>query len=138
MEPLDNDNKYEMNANIKPQIGAGLAITSNASRVLCDFGLKEALAKVSLDMAKVQFLRSSDGVVIDEKSYAGAEEELGAPLWQIHRADLHDTLLRKARELGVDICMSAKFMSVDAEVPSVRLENGTVLQADVVIAADGE
>lgn len=89
-------------------------------------------------MAKVQFLRSSDGVVIDEKSYAGAEAELGAPLWQIHRADLHDAMLSKARELQVDIRMRAKFASVDADVPSVTLEDGMVLRADVVIAADGE
>ncbi|PVH84302.1 FAD/NAD(P)-binding domain-containing protein [Cadophora sp. DSE1049] len=115
----------------------GLLVSPNASRVLCDMGLREGLEKVAIHMKRVLFLKYDDGTVLSEQHYDDAEESLGAPLWQLHRADLHDALLGKARQLGVEITMGAKVKSFDWQAPSVLLEDGEAVMADVVLAADG-
>jgi salicylate hydroxylase len=119
------------------QVGAGLLISSNASRILCDMGLREPLEKVATHMKRVVFVKYDDGTILSEQKYDGAEEELGAPLWQLHRADLHKILLEKAQELGVEITMGAKVSSFDWNAPSASLESGEVVEADVILAADG-
>ena len=113
-------------------------ISSNASRILCDMGLRKALDDVAIHMKRVIFLKYDDGKILSEQQYNGAEEKLGAPLWQIHRADLHDVLLAKARELGVEIIMGAKVKSFDWDAPNALLEDGKVVKADVILAADGQ
>lgn len=113
-------------------------MSSNASRVLCDMGLRERLEKVATHMKRVIFMKYDDGTVLSEQHYDDAEETLGAPLWQLHRADLHNALLEKARQLGVEITMGAKVKNFDCQAPSVLLEDGEAILADVILAADGQ
>jgi salicylate hydroxylase len=56
----------------------------------------------------------------------------------IHRANFHEILHAQAHELGVDIKLGSKVEAYDAGTPSVTLENGQVLIADLIVAADGE
>ncbi len=112
-------------------------ISSNASRILVDMGLRETLDATAIHMKRVVFKKWDDGSVLFEQSYLDAEENLGAPLWQIHRADLHAALLGKAVEAGVNIRMSSKVTKYNWDEPSATLEDGEVLKADVIVAADG-
>lgn len=112
-------------------------ISCNASRVLVDLGLQAALDEVGTHMKRTLFVKHDSGQSISETSYAGVEEELGAPLYQIHRADLHDVLLAKAKSLGVKLIMGAVVTEFNDAGPSVKLVDGTVYCADVVVAADG-
>ncbi|CZR65127.1 uncharacterized protein PAC_15027 [Phialocephala subalpina] len=89
-------------------------------------------------MKRVVFLKYDDGTILSDQQYNDAEERLGAPLWRLHRADLHDVLLAKARELGVEITMGAKVKSFDWQAPSASLEGGEAVRADVILAADGQ
>jgi salicylate hydroxylase len=88
-------------------------------------------------MKKVVFKKFDDGTVLDQRIYLNVENELGAPIWQIHRADLHDVLLAKALDTGVTIKMNAKVTHYDWAAPSAALEDGSIIKADVIIAADG-
>ena len=101
-------------------------ISANATKVLIDFGLREKLQAVGTDMRRVVFKKFDDGTILDERIYEGTEEKLGAPNWQIHRADLHDALLEKAKDSGVVILMRAKVKKYDWEAPSTVLEDGKV------------
>lgn len=113
-------------------------ISSNASRILCDMGLRNPLDEVSIHMKRVIFMKHDDGMILTEQHYNDdVEEKLGAPLWQIHRADLHDVLLAKARELSIEITMGAKVKCFDWDAPSALLEDGTVVKAHVILVADG-
>ncbi|KAH8795344.1 hypothetical protein BGZ57DRAFT_780583 [Hyaloscypha finlandica] len=113
-------------------------ISSNASRILCDMGLRESLDHVGIHMRRVVFMKHDDGAVLSDTRYSDdVEEKLGAPLWQIHRADLHDVLLAKAREIGVKILMGAKVERFDWDAPSALMEGGTAVKADVILVADG-
>ncbi|CZR56825.1 uncharacterized protein PAC_06714 [Phialocephala subalpina] len=118
-------------------IGAGLMISANATRILIGMGLRNRLEACGIDMKRVVFKKFDDGIVLDERMYEGTEEKLGAPNWQVHRADLHDALLEKATESGVVIQMGAKVQKYDWDAPSALLEDGSVVQGDVILAADG-
>lgn len=112
-------------------------ISSNASRILCDMGLREPLDACGIHMKRVVFMKHDDGTTLNDQTYYDAEAQLGGPLWQIHRADLHNVLLAKAQKLGVEITMGAKVKSFDWDAPNALLEDGTVVTADVILAADG-
>jgi salicylate hydroxylase len=43
-----------------------------------------------------------------------------------------------ALQLGVDVKVNHKVVEYNEESPSVKVEDGTVLSTDLVIAADGE
>ena len=61
-----------------------------------------------------------------------------APYYVSHRANFHEILHARAHELGVDLKLGSKVEVYDAESPSVTLENGRILIADLIVAADGK
>ena len=64
-----------------------------------------------------------------------AREEFGAPLYTVHRVDLHNELIHLSSAL--DYRLSSRVVEADAEEGSVLLEDGTRHHADLIIAADG-
>ena len=56
----------------------------------------------------------------------------------IHRADLLDTLISEAQELGVEIKYASVVTSIGFEQGSIKLISGEVFIGDVVLGADGE
>lgn len=56
----------------------------------------------------------------------------------IHRADYHRVLLDEALRLGVTIRLDSNVQSADFESPSVTLDTGASIDADVVVVADGQ
>ena len=84
------------------EVGAGVMLSPNATRVLNAFGLGEALAKASFNP---RFTAVRDGVTGELLSTAtlgveGRHAGDGSPFWHIHRADLHAALERQGG--GVD------------------------------------
>lgn len=113
-------------------------ISSNCTRVLLDMGgMRERLDKVGAPLKRVRF-HDKTGNQIAEKLYKDAEKEYGFPTWMIHRGDLHDCLLDKARELNINIKMSSLVKEFDGHGPSLTLEDGTILKADVILCGDGK
>lgn len=100
-------------------------------------GMHEPLDNCASRMRRVIFKRSDDGTVLDERSYPDYDETLGGPNWQIHRADLHDVLLKKAQSLNIEISMGCKVKTYNANLPAAILEDGTIIEADVIVVADG-
>lgn len=66
------------------------------------------------------------------------EEKFGSPYVQVHRGDLYQALLVKARETGATFCLSSKIVDYQLDEPSLMLENGDKIRSDLIIAADGE
>src|SRR4249920_2137330 len=76
------------------QVGAGIQISSNATRILRSLGLGEALARACVYPEGRDYRAWDDG----ERLYytplgARAEAQFGAPYYHAHRADLLDVLL---------------------------------------------
>lgn len=64
-------------------------------------------------------------------------DRFGAPYYVVHRANLQLAMHKLALDLGVEVKVSSGVNRYDAETPSVGLEDGSVYQADLVVAADG-
>ncbi|KAI0884110.1 putative salicylate hydroxylase [Annulohypoxylon maeteangense] len=116
------------------EVGAALLITPNGERVLSRLGFDFKRARAD-DMTCFEVL---DGVTfkpLHRAELSNAREEYGAPLYTVHRVDLHNELLRLTSAL--DIQLSSKVVAADAEQGFVLLEDGTKHYADLIIGADG-
>lgn len=61
----------------------------------------------------------------------------GAPFWDLHRVDVQLALVTRAKELGADLRLDARVVNIDFDAPSLTLQSGEKMQADLVIGADG-
>jgi salicylate hydroxylase len=120
------------------EIGAGIALSANATRLLERLGLGERLAAVSAQPSALVFRRWDDGRVIAahamDRSYRAA---FGAPYYTVHRADLQRVLL-EAIDAKV-IRLGCRCVEVEDGVEEGRLafDGGEAAAAHVVLGADG-
>jgi salicylate hydroxylase len=116
------------------EVGAGLQISPNGFAVLRALGLDEVLQA-----------RSVQAEAISLRDYRGGEvlrldlTTLERPEYHfIHRADLIDSLADGARAAGVKLRLMQRVAAVEAGArPVVRMVNGSSLDVDLVIGADG-
>lgn len=66
------------------------------------------------------------------------EQTYNAPYLVIHRAELLKALAEKAKGIGVTILLGSVIESIDFNKPSILMEDKSVLEADLIIGADGE
>ena len=125
-------------------VGAGIQVSPNVSRLLIRWGLGAALAATAVQPEAIVFRRYNTGERVGYSHWGSALiPEHGAPYYHIHRADYHTLLLRLARAApGVNIRLGATVRNVQPDPaveggPSVTLVSGEVIHADLVIAADG-
>lgn len=122
------------------EVGAGIQLGSNATRILIGWGLEAALTDVA---ARPQRLHVRDGIggaeVGTMELGAAFERRYGAPYLTIHRADLQAVLLEAAQRAGVHVRLAARINSVQSNGQSVGvcIGNGHREQADVLVGADG-
>ena len=120
------------------QVGAGIQISSNATRILRTLGLGESLARVAV-YAEGRDYRAWDA---GERLYytplgARAEAHFGAPYYHAHRADLLDVLLGGFGEKGFRLNAHVERFEQDANGVTVTFADGTNITGDVLIGADG-
>jgi len=125
-------------------VGAGLQVTPNATRLLHRWGLGQALAVVAVEPTGFVFCRYDTGSRVGyTRMGTHMVEKHGLPYYHIHRADYQAILLHLARAApGVRIRLNAAVRDVQPDPtqeggPSVTLASGEVLYADVIIGADG-
>ena len=123
------------------EIGAGIQISANASRVLHGVGLEEALTKVAVIPTAQQFRVYSTGELLHEIPLGAAHERShGAKYYHLHRADLHAVLAAKVRELDPDAVVlrtAAESYTETRDSVTVKFANGTTASGDLLIGADG-
>lgn len=122
------------------QIGAGLQLTPNATRLLARWGLRSHIESLVTDPQVFSVLRYSDGKVLAERQKYGEEmlSKYKANFWDIHRADLQIALFRRAEELGVEFRFNSLVKEHDFDNCAITLSNGDRLEGDLIIAADGK
>lgn len=124
------------------EVGAGLQLTPNATRILRDFGLLERLEAVAVAPRALEVRDGRSGAVITRAEYAPASGRYGAPFLVVHRADLQGLLADAALEAGCAIALGAELASVEPAFGSVRavVSQGDDLiahGADILVGADG-
>jgi salicylate hydroxylase len=128
-------------ANEIGEVGAGIQILPNSSRVLQSWGMKEALDKYLTKPSRVNMLHWKGEVISHMDFEESASRYPGTFYWDFHRANLHRCLLDRAIELGATIKTKARVLDVqpsfDGSNATLILENGESYTADLVIGADG-
>jgi 2-polyprenyl-6-methoxyphenol hydroxylase-like FAD-dependent oxidoreductase len=123
------------------EVGAGLTLTPNATRVLDHLGLGSALERIGSTPARGAVLHWRTGAEIIENTRAATiAATYGARYCQVHRADLHEMLRAgTARFAPHCIRLGARFDDVRFEHGSVRsiFADGRESTADVLVGADG-
>jgi salicylate hydroxylase len=127
---------YESQPELK-EIGAGVALGPNAMKALRAIGLEEPVRAIGWE-AQAHALRNwknARAIMLTPNDMQVAR--YGAAGCFAHRADLLDAL---ANELPAEIVtLGARCVAVDGggEVASARFTDGSVIEADVIVGADG-
>ncbi|KAL4747963.1 hypothetical protein BDW72DRAFT_162475 [Aspergillus terricola var. indicus] len=124
------------------EVGAAIHVAPNASRILQSWGVDmEALQAVQCNAIRVWDAQgnfvSTTAAAKDYQEHLKISEA-----WLLtHRVDLHNAMRAAAtKEVNgrrVQIRLSSRIMTVDAEAGAVTLDDGSVYTADLVIGADG-
>ena len=129
---------YEQ-AEILSELGAGIQLSPNATKVLNYLGLFKDLEPYIFEPNSFQFLNFSTGKVISERKLGETiKKDFNSPNYDIHRADLQRVLLNKIKVKNIDFHSNMKVTNVGNNKNSAFIEvDGKEIQADLVIGADG-
>ena len=122
------------------EVGAGLQMAPNASRVLKRWGLLEKALEIGVRPKHLVFRDAVTGEELTRQTLGGEfEERYGAPYVVIHRSDLHRVLLEACQEAGVRLVNDVTVESVETVKGRgvAHTAGGADYEADVVIGADG-
>ncbi|KAH0354221.1 FAD/NAD(P)-binding domain-containing protein, partial [Aureobasidium melanogenum] len=123
------------------EVGAGIQVLPNSSRVLIQWGLEERLLR-HVTFPDECMMLGWKGERLSSMDFVDATKEYGTPFWDFHRADLHKALLDRAVELGASFSINARVIDIRYEedakdTATVILKSGERLTADLVVGADG-
>jgi salicylate hydroxylase len=131
------------------EAGAGIQIAPNCTRILHAYGLLDEAKELGVLPASMVMKDALDGTVLTSLDLRDMEQRYGTPYIVIHRSDLHGLFLRACRRAGVDLRTSQHVTQYETAAAGsgepggtgggarVRLADGTVCEARLVIAADG-
>ncbi|KAH8766468.1 salicylate hydroxylase [Hyaloscypha sp. PMI_1271] len=128
-------------ANSLTEIGAGLQIAPNASRILARLGILGDVMEKANVLEHLSLRRWKDDSEIGTAPLMpGVGEKYGAPLCVIHRGDLQSTLLKALASLPipVEIHLGKRVIAIHPNFDaSIKLESGELVSGDILICADG-
>jgi salicylate hydroxylase len=128
---------YEQASTIS-EVGAGIQVSPNASRILHGLGLADELARTAVEPVAWHQRRWDDGRTLLRTPLAGAMlEAFGSPHYQTHRADLVATLLAAMDTDRVHV--GRRLVAVDSRNDRVEaaFADGSRAEADALVGADG-
>ena len=122
------------------EIGAGIQLSPNCSRVLHSLGLQDALQVSGFLPEGTQFRSWRSGKVISESPLGDtALKKYGAPYYHLHRGDLLALLVNAAEQLSnIQLTTNTRVIGCDQSTDSIRLRTASAEHAgDLLIGADG-
>ena len=120
------------------EVGAGIQISPNASRLLHRLGLADELARVGVKPLAWHQRRWDDGRTLLRSPLAEPlEATFGFPHYQLHRADLLVALATAIPAERVDLGHRITQVADQGDQVEARFANGTEVAVDVLVGADG-
>lgn len=126
------------------EVGAGIQIGPNVTRILQAWGLSDALRAVAAFPKRLQARDARSGRVVGELPLGErAQAVYGAPYASIHRADLHHMLAQAAMNAGAQVRLGHTLSQVQQQGDAVQLhgtqQDGLAWQwhAQALVGADG-
>jgi salicylate hydroxylase len=128
---------YERAAAVS-EVGAGIQVSPNASRVLHRLGLADRLAAMGVRPLAWHQRRWDDGRTLLRADLGDAViEAFGFPHYQMHRADLLRALVGALPPERLHVGHLLVDVADHDDRIEARFANGTTVEADVLIGADG-
>uniref|UniRef100_A0A0D2XBW0 FAD-binding domain-containing protein n=1 Tax=Fusarium oxysporum (strain Fo5176) TaxID=660025 RepID=A0A0D2XBW0_FUSOF len=126
-------------ASVLAEIGAGLQLTPNATRLLLRWGLKPSLEHLASSPEEFLIRRFDGRKVLGHRQNFAAEmlSKYKSPYWDMHRADLQLAMFERAKSLGIRFEFGTTVTDVDLAIPQLTTDKGDKITGDLVIAADG-
>ncbi|KAF5389185.1 hypothetical protein D9757_003487 [Collybiopsis confluens] len=124
------------------EVGAGIQVGPNLSRLLRKWGLERVLNDIAENdkPSWFTFHRYSTGEIVGMSRLEGKlDRAYGAPWHVLHRADLYGMLFSIASPY-IKLRLNSKVIHLETESihrPSVTLQTGEVISADLIVGADG-
>ncbi len=123
------------------ELGAGVQLSANGTRVLIALGLAQPMQAIASEPAGKQIRLFSTGRTWKLFDLgASSRADYGAPYWMVHRGDFHRVLLDafNARAPGrLHLGSRCTGFEEDGGGIYLRLANGERHRGDVVVGADG-
>ncbi|MCK1363022.1 FAD-dependent monooxygenase [Bradyrhizobium sp. 40] len=126
------------------EVGAGLQLSPNASRVLVELGLTERLRLRAVIPEAVSIMSArAGGELLRMPLGEAAAARAGAPYWVVHRADLQSALAGAVSDHpDIDLKLGATFEDVAPHAKGLTVvhRSGTIRRSDLasaLIGADG-
>jgi salicylate hydroxylase len=126
---------YESSPELK-EIGAGVALGPNAMKALRSVGLEDPVREIGYQ-APYQQLRTWKGRTISKTDAVDTVSRFGANACMAYRADLLDVLAQSVPSDIVSLSARCEAVTAGADGASARFRDGTEVEADVIIGADG-
>ena len=128
---------YEQ-AGLRSEVGAGIQLAPNCTRILRGFGVLPAVERVAVRPTTFEFRRWDDGRLLSATPLGDAiERSYGAPYLHAHRADLVAVLAAAVPAERVEVgrrCVGVEHHDGPAKI---RFADGSSAAADLVVGADG-
>jgi len=121
------------------EVGAGIQIAPNCTRILYEYGLLDEAKRLGVLPRNMVMRDALDARELTRLDLLDLERRYGFPYMVIHRSDLHGLFLRACQRAGVDLLTDQLVTGYQntATGARVRLADGSVHEAALVIAADG-
>jgi salicylate hydroxylase len=123
------------------EIGAGVQLAANGTRVLYELGIGDPLEAIATELGGKAIRLWNTGKSWDLIDLGTSSiERYGAPYFALHRADLHEVLARAVRAEKADaLRLNSRAIAFDQSDRGVtlRLETGETASGDALIGADG-
>ncbi|TNC22405.1 FAD-dependent oxidoreductase [Amycolatopsis alkalitolerans] len=122
------------------EVGAGLQLAPNATRILREWGLLDEIAQAGVLPRRLVL---ADAVSGDELVHAELTGEFKkryhAPYVVVHRSDLHRILVEACRRAGVTLETGRTVERVDSteDTAFTYCADGSVFESQIAVAADG-
>ena len=119
------------------EIGAGVALHANAMKVLRSLGLEDDVRATAGRSEWAVTRNGKTGRVISRTSRQQQAALFGSTGATVHRADLLDVLAQSLPSHVVTLGARCVGVEADGGVAAARLEDGSEVEADAIIGADG-
>src|SRR3954470_6508505 len=128
---------YEQ-AGLRSEVGAGIQLAPNCTRVLRGFGVLPAIERVAVRPTTFEFRRWDDARLLSSTPLGDAiEGSYDAPYLHAHRADLLAVLAAAVPVERVEVGRGCVGVEHHEGPAKIRLADGSVGVADLVVGADG-
>lgn len=132
---------YEQADELK-EVGAGVQISANGTRVLYELGLKEPVEYWGVRAVdkEIRLWNTGQTWSLFNRASAPIGERYGVPMFLLHRGDLHKALVdgvRAAKPDAIHLNRRCVGFEQDAGGVELKFEDGSSAKGGVLVGADG-